>query len=83
MLVSLYVPPYEIITFITNLNLHLLQLTLCSELTQFVSGSKVDAVVDFSGFDPEAVEEALRVVWRNVGVYIYVSSDSVYEVGSA
>jgi dTDP-4-dehydrorhamnose reductase len=49
---------------------------LCSLLKQ----TQFDVVVDFSGYDAFAVREAVTLVEGHVGLYIYISSDSVYEV---
>ncbi|VDI76968.1 Hypothetical predicted protein [Mytilus galloprovincialis] len=39
-----------------------------------------DAIVDFSGFDPYMIKDTLKLLQGRVGRYIYISSDSVYEV---
>ena len=39
-----------------------------------------DVVLDFSGYSPTAVEEAIELVTGRTDLYIYISSDSVYEV---
>jgi len=38
------------------------------------------AVLDFSGFEPQWVQDAVDVLKDKVRVYIYISTDSVYEV---
>jgi nucleoside-diphosphate-sugar epimerase len=38
------------------------------------------AVLDFSGFEPQWIENAVQVLEDKVRVYIYISTDSVYEV---
>ncbi|XP_070574965.1 uncharacterized protein [Ptychodera flava] len=44
---------------------------------------KFDAVVDFSGYQGYQVENAARVLRGRAGLYIYISTDSVYEVCKA
>uniref|UniRef100_T1IJ26 NAD-dependent epimerase/dehydratase domain-containing protein n=1 Tax=Strigamia maritima TaxID=126957 RepID=T1IJ26_STRMM len=39
-----------------------------------------DVVLDFSGYRPEVVENTLQVLENRMRLYIYISSDSVYEV---
>ncbi|GFO26470.1 trifunctional udp-glucose 4,6-dehydratase/udp-4-keto-6-deoxy-d-glucose 3,5-epimerase/udp-4-keto-l-rhamnose-reductase rhm3, partial [Plakobranchus ocellatus] len=52
----------------------------CSELTEFVQNSDgFDAVIDFSAYHPQYMEDALDLLKGKVGLYIYISTDSVYE----
>lgn len=39
-----------------------------------------DFVIDFSAFKPDVIEDALVHLKGRIGTYIYISSDSVYEV---
>ncbi|XP_037094721.1 uncharacterized protein LOC119114797 [Pollicipes pollicipes] len=39
-----------------------------------------DFVVDFSGYDPDAVGQALDALGEKMKYYVFISSDSVYEV---
>ncbi|CAF1178275.1 unnamed protein product, partial [Didymodactylos carnosus] len=39
-----------------------------------------DAVIDFSAYDVDVVEDALKVLENRIKMYIYISTDSVYEV---
>jgi len=39
-----------------------------------------DVVLDFSGYEPKWIHDAAAVLKGKVGVYIYISTDSVYEV---
>ena len=50
------------------------------ELCEHVKDVHHDAVIDFSGYSPVAVKEAIELVTGQCDLYIYVSSDSVYEV---
>ena len=53
----------------------------CRQLARMLDEwGTVDAVIDFSGFDGRAVRDAAVVLRGKTPVYIYVSSDSVYEV---
>eukprot|EP00978_Attheya_sp_CCMP212_P026999 scaffold89936_cov59-Attheya_sp.AAC.2 len=53
----------------------------CPELWQDIqSTEQYHAVIDFSGFEPEWVRNTIEILGEKVRVYIYVSSDSVYEV---
>ncbi|KAK3747108.1 hypothetical protein RRG08_046495 [Elysia crispata] len=53
----------------------------CSELKDFLSHSEgLDAVIDFSAYHPQFIEDALILLKGKVGFYIYISTDSVYEV---
>lgn len=52
-----------------------------TEFTDFVkSVDRFDCVIDFSGYRKFAVEQAVDLLWGKVGLYIYISTDSVYEV---
>ena len=56
-------------------------LSASTELIQTVNKiSHVDVVLDFSGYKRAAVEETIQLLQGKVGIYIYISSDSVYEV---
>jgi nucleoside-diphosphate-sugar epimerase len=53
----------------------------CPDLVKFVSSAdKIDFVIDFSAFDSKAVVEVLSLLGEKTGVYIFISTDSVYEV---
>ncbi|RUS88259.1 hypothetical protein EGW08_003961 [Elysia chlorotica] len=53
----------------------------CSKLKEFISSSEgLDVVIDFSGYHPDFVENSLSLLKGKVGFYIYISTDSVYEV---
>ncbi|CAG0922825.1 unnamed protein product [Notodromas monacha] len=53
----------------------------CDEVMEFVrSVDKFDFVVDFSAYNPKILKNSLRVLDEKVGLYIYISTDSVYEV---
>ena len=41
---------------------------------------RFDVVLDFSGYEPKWVHDNCQVLQGKVGVYIYISTDSVYEV---
>lgn len=53
----------------------------CQELMQIIhTTDEFHAVLDFSGFEPKWIQDAVKVLDGKVRVYIYVSTDSVYEV---
>jgi nucleoside-diphosphate-sugar epimerase len=53
----------------------------CSELINIIETTdEFYAVLDFSGFEPTWVQDAVQVLQNKVRVYVYVSTDSVYEV---
>jgi len=57
----------------------------CSEFYEFLSKRTTyfDFVIDFSSLHPKVIEDALVVMKGTyIGFYIYISSDSVYEVCS-
>ncbi|XP_041359401.1 uncharacterized protein LOC121375811 [Gigantopelta aegis] len=57
-------------------------LTKCEEMVKYVENlnSTVGAIVDFSAFQHFAVVEATKLFRGKADLYIYISSDSVYEV---
>ena len=53
----------------------------CSDLMNIIRATdKFYAVLDFSGFEPAWVRDAVQVLQNKVRVYVYISTDSVYEV---
>ena len=54
----------------------------CDDMVKFVESlnSSVDAIVDFSAYQHFAVSEATKIFRGKADLYIYISSDSVYEV---
>ncbi len=38
-------------------------------------------MIDFSAYDSDVVKDALKVLEDKIKLYIYISTDSVYEVG--
>ncbi|XP_074650239.1 multidrug and toxin extrusion protein 1-like [Tubulanus polymorphus] len=55
---------------------------VCPELVKLVDSiDSIHAVVDFSAYESRVIVDAVKLLTRKpVGVYIYISSDSVYEV---
>ena len=45
-----------------------------------VGKSKYDAVIDFSSYTGQQIEQVIDILKGRVGVYVLVSSDAVYEV---
>ena len=41
---------------------------------------RFDIVLDFSGYEPKWIHDNCQVLKGKVGVYVYISTDSVYEV---
>ena len=53
----------------------------CTELKEFVQQSEgLDAVIDFSSYHPQFMEDALKLLSDKARFYIYISTDSVYDV---
>merc|ERR1719215_1008796 len=53
----------------------------CPDLVQFINEtSKFDYIMDFSTFHPKWINDNMEVLAGKVGLYIYISTDSVYEV---
>eukprot|EP00092_Neocalanus_flemingeri_P007876 GFUD01008502.1.p1 GENE.GFUD01008502.1~~GFUD01008502.1.p1 ORF type:complete len:411 (-),score=89.31 GFUD01008502.1:138-1370(-) len=53
----------------------------CKELFEIIQETdKFDIVLDFSGYEPKWIHDNCQVLKDKVGVYIYISTDSVYEV---
>ena len=49
----------------------------CSEL---MDSGYYDAVIDFSSYNPRQIKQVVEILRNRVGIYIYISSDSIYEV---
>lgn len=53
----------------------------CEELMGIIRETeRFDLVLDFSGYEPKWIHDNCQVLKGKVGVYIYISTDSVYEV---
>ena len=53
----------------------------CPDLLSIIERTeKFDVVLDFSGYEPKWIHDNCEVLKDKVGVYIYISTDSVYEV---
>ena len=53
----------------------------CEELMRIINETKhFDYVLDFSGYTPQVVAKAVTILGTKVGVYLYISTDSIYEV---
>ena len=50
------------------------------ELCEYVKEVFHDVTIDFSGYSPVAVKETIRLLTGRTDLYIFISSDSVYEV---
>lgn len=50
------------------------------QLRLAIGNEHFDAVVDFSAYDSDVVKDALKVLDDHIKLYIYISTDSVYEV---
>ncbi|KAL8573392.1 hypothetical protein ACOMHN_032407 [Nucella lapillus] len=59
----------------------LFSLDRCPALLDILAnGTRFDVVIDFSAYHVFAVQEVLRVLQGNLKLYIYISTDSVYDV---
>ena len=53
----------------------------CKDLMKIIDATeKFDVVLDFSGYEPKWIHDNCQVLKNKVGVYIYISTDSIYEV---
>lgn len=52
------------------------------KLRSAIGDEHFDAVIDFSAYDSDVVKDALKVLDDRIKLYIYISTDSVYEVGN-
>lgn len=56
----------------------------CTDLMKVINETDhFDYVLDFSGYEAKWIHDAAEVLKGKVGVYIYISTDSVYEVTEA
>jgi len=56
-------------------------LEYCEELIKYVKETGfIDIVLDFSAYKSEVLEATLELLQGKVGLYVFISSDSVYEV---
>ena len=51
------------------------------KLRSAVADEHFDAVIDFSAYDSDVMKDTLKVLEDQIKLYIYISTDSVYEVG--
>ncbi len=51
------------------------------KLRSAVADEQFDVVIDFSAYDSDVVKDTLKVLEDQIKLYIYISTDSVYEVG--
>jgi nucleoside-diphosphate-sugar epimerase len=55
--------------------------TACPELTKFVEETgNLDAVIDFSAYGPNETKSALELLDGRSGLYVLISTDSIYDV---
>ncbi|XP_023346259.1 uncharacterized protein LOC111715202 isoform X2 [Eurytemora carolleeae] len=53
----------------------------CPELLSFIRNTDLfDLVIDFSAYHPKWIHDNMEELKGKVGLYIYISSDSIYEV---
>ena len=50
------------------------------KLRNTIGDEQFDAVIDFSAYDSDVVKDALKVLEDRFKLYIYISTDSIYEV---
>ena len=55
-------------------------ITCCKDLVSLSNAETLDAIIDFSGYESDAVQESVDLFRKAAKLYIYISSDSVYEV---
>ena len=56
-------------------------LEYCTDLMKILNETEYfDYVLDFSAYNPEVISDVIEHLEGKTGVYVYISSDSVYEV---
>ena len=50
------------------------------QLRAAVGNEQFDAVIDFSAYNSDVIKDALEVLENQIKLYVYISTDSVYEV---
>lgn len=71
--------------FVRNVKCDRTHLKACSELANILNADPLlifDAVIDFSGYGPDDISTALDVLQGRVKLYVFISSDSVYDVNA-
>jgi hypothetical protein len=53
------------------------------QLRSRLNNEQYDAVIDFSAYNSNVVKDALEVLQDRIKLYLYISSDSVYEVSES
>ena len=46
-----------------------------------IGDQRFDIVIDFSAYNSDVITDALEVLQDRIKIYVYISTDSVYEVG--
>ena len=55
-------------------------ITECKELVELSQSMTFDYLIDFSGYEAQYVQDTTHLFAGKIGMYIYISTDSVYEV---
>ncbi|CAF3420315.1 unnamed protein product [Rotaria socialis] len=66
--------------FVKAFNIDRESSTAVEQLHSAIGNEHFDAVIDFSAYDTDVVKDALKVLEDKIKLYIYISTDSVYEV---
>ncbi|CAF2325997.1 unnamed protein product [Rotaria sp. Silwood2] len=66
--------------FVKTINIDRKSSTAVEQLRSSIGDEHFDAVIDFSAYDSDVVKDALKVLESRIKIYIYISTDSVYEV---
>ncbi|UJR33385.1 hypothetical protein I4U23_020833 [Adineta vaga] len=66
--------------FVKTITIDRYSLNAAEQLRTAIGDQHFDAVVDFSAYDSDVVKDALKILDDQIKLYIYISTDSVYEV---
>ncbi|CAF1485237.1 unnamed protein product [Adineta ricciae] len=66
--------------FVKTINVDRKSSNAVEKLRNTIGDEQFDAVIDFSAYDTDVVKDALKVLEDRFKLYIYISTDSVYEV---
>ncbi|CAF0811713.1 unnamed protein product [Adineta steineri] len=66
--------------FVKAINIDRKSSNALEQLRTAIGNEHFDAVIDFSAYDSDVVKDALKALEGRIKLYIYISTDSVYEV---
>ncbi|CAF1260799.1 unnamed protein product [Adineta steineri] len=66
--------------FVKAINIDRKSSNALEQLRTAIGNEHFDAVIDFSAYDSDVVKDALKALEGRIKLYVYISTDSVYEV---